>query len=222
MSNWSTRVKARMKELEITQDVLAGKMGVTRGAITHYLAGRRQPPLKQFQKLAAILKCDPAWLQYGTQVSGSENQLGNPVIKENESSAKNPLPILSWEQTAEFADSSKLGRLEINEFVAHFFTDKSRWYGLRVNGDSMTASSSHSKCFHEGDIVIIDPDKTAVHGSYVIAVLPRSKEATFKQYVVDGGLKYLKPLNSQYPITQIDESTHFCGVVVGQMKLLAD
>jgi transcriptional regulator with XRE-family HTH domain len=54
MNTWATRIKSRMKELGLTQEVLAEKMGITRGAITHYLAGRREPPLRQFQKLATI------------------------------------------------------------------------------------------------------------------------------------------------------------------------
>lgn len=74
------------------------------------------------------------------------------------------------------------------------------------------------KSFYEGDTIIVDPEKTAEDGKYVIALLPKSKEATFKQYVIDGGIRYLKPLNPQYPITQIDDSTHICGVVVAQIK----
>lgn len=45
-------------------------------------------------------------------------------------------------------------------------------------------------------------------------MLPRAKEATFKQYVVDAGIGYLKPLNPQYPMVQINDATHVCGVIV--------
>jgi len=49
--------------------------------------------------------------------------------------------------------------------------------------------------------------------------LPQSKEATFKQYVLDGDIRYLKPLNPQYPLVEIDDSTHVCGVIVGHLNL---
>jgi SOS-response transcriptional repressor LexA len=89
-----------------------------------------------------------------------------------------------------------------------------------VQGDAMTAPSGNSKSFHEGDLIIVDPDKIAAHNNYVIAIPPRAKEATFKQYVVDGGVSYLKPLNPQYPMIQINDATHVCGVVVNCLGII--
>lgn len=68
-------------------------------------------------------------------------------------------------------------------------------------------------------MLIINPDKEPTHGDFVIAILPKSKEATFKQYVEDGGIRYLKPLNPQYPLTQLDKGTSICGVVVSCLSL---
>jgi len=207
-SSWVNRVKSRMKELNMTQEDLAKKMGLTRGAITHYLAGRRVPPLQQFHKLAVVLKTSPAWLQFG--ISDISKKVSDKIPKAKEQLNMAQIPILSWEQAAE---CTKIQSDEIKEFVPNFYTDKLRWYGLRVKGDSMSSPLGHQKSFHEGDIIIIDPEKNAAHGDYVIALLPRSKEVTFKQYVIDGGVRYLKPLNPQYPTTQINDSTHICGVV---------
>lgn len=219
MSSWTTRIKSRMKELGMTQETLAQKMGVTRGAVTHYLAGRRVPPLRQFQKLAAILKADPAWLQFGTPNESKHNSKNVTSKKEKSEPTQSRLPVLSWEQVSEFMGTTKITRDEINEYLSDFYTDKSHWYALRIKGDAMTAPLGNSRSFHEGDIIIVDPEKNATHGNFVIAILPYSKEATFKQYVVDGGVRYLKPLNPQYPITQINESTHIYGVVVKCVSL---
>ena len=218
MTTWTSRVKSRMKELGMTQEVLANKMGITRGAITHYLAGRRVPPLRQCQKLAAVLKADPAWLQFGTT---SEN-IASPKKhseKQDKIATKHPIRILTWEQAAEFIDVSKMKQEEIKESIPHFCTDKQRWYALRIKGDSMTTALGNSRSFREGDIIIVDPNREAAHRDFVVALLQRSKEATFKQYVSDGGIRYLKPLNTQYPIAQIDKGTHISGVVVGCLVL---
>jgi SOS-response transcriptional repressor LexA len=214
MATWSKRIKSRMKELGMTQDVLANKMGITRGAITHYLAGRRQPPLHQFQKLAAILKIDPAWLQYGLEAKTKDIKRTTAPKGEKIEAAKFSIPILSWEQAAEFTSVLKIAQNEITEFVPNFYIDKANWYALRIKGDSMVAPQGGTKSFNERDIIIVDPDRIAAHGNYVISILPRSKEATFKQFVIDGGIRYLKPLNPQYPLVQIDESMHICGVVI--------
>jgi len=208
MHNWSTRLKERMKALKMTQEILASKMGITRGAITHYLSERRTPSLLQFKKLSAVLKTNPAWLQYGlstTQEPKSKNKKSEPI--------RYPLPILPWNTITDFIDTRKRNT-EIAEWVPHFFTDQPHWYALRVIGDAMKAPSGNSKSFHEGDLIIVDPDKTAANGSYVVAMLPRAKEATFKQYVFDAGIGYLKPLNPQYPMVQINDTTHVCGVIV--------
>lgn len=202
MSTWADRIKSRMKELGLTQEELASKLGITRGAVTHYLAGRRVPPLRQFHSLAAVLKTDPAWLQFGKSNEGLKSTI-----------AYRPIPILSWEQATQQTNPSKLKPEDIKEFIPHFFTDQLRWYALRVKGDSMVAMSG-KKSFNEGDIIIVDPDKTAKHGDFIIAVLPRAKEVTFKQYVIDGGIEYLKPLNTQYPLVQISKGTSICGVVI--------
>lgn len=209
MNSWSSRIKERMEALNMTSDMVARKMGITRGAVAHYLVGRRVPPLKQFKKLAAILKADPAWLQFGTDI------ITEPVkeIIVNKEPTQYPLPILSWDQLTDFADIDKL-KNKAADFVPHLFTDQPRWYALRVRGDSMTAPTGHGHSFKESDILIIDPDKTPIHGSFVIALLPRAREATFKQYVKDGGFTYLKPLNPQYPTIEIEESTHMCGIII--------
>lgn len=198
-----------MKALGMTQEELAGKMGITRGAVTHYLAGRRQPPLQQFQKIAAILKVSPAWLQFG--VTTAKN---HPAQAKKEKNSQKKLPILSWEDVTTFSHADQ----SVEEFIPNFYTDQSSWYGLRVNSDAMVSPQDQNKSFHIGDILVIDPSKTATHGQFVIALLPKAKEAVFKQYVLDGGICYLKPLNPQYPMLQMDESTHICGVVVGRLN----
>ena len=75
-------------------------------------------------------------------------------------------------------------------------------YALRIKGDAMTANVSLARSFYEGDVIIVDPKMPAKHGSYVIALLPHAKEVTFKQYVIDSGVRYLKPLNPQYPMVE--------------------
>jgi SOS-response transcriptional repressor LexA len=53
--------------------------------------------------------------------------------------------------------------------------------------------------FPEGSIVVVEPELSPLTGDYVIA-LNDSNQTTFKQFVVDAGETYLKPLNARYPI----------------------
>ncbi len=213
MSDWTLRIKSRMKELDMTQEMLASKMSITRGAITHYLSGRRVPPLKQFQKLAAILKVDPAWLQYGT--TNSKETVKNDNKKEK-SERTYPIPLLAWDQVADFIK----GKIPVNqkqEFVSHFFIDNLNCFALKVKGDAMTTPGS-GKSFYEEEIIIIDSSQVAAHGDYIIALLPHTKELTFKQYVIDGGVSYLKPLNPQYPLSTIEKGTKIIGIIKNKIS----
>jgi SOS-response transcriptional repressor LexA len=210
MNTWADRIRSRMKELGLTQEELADKLGITRGAVTHYLAGRRVPPLSKFNEIAKVLKSDAAWLQFGTVV------VSQPSIKTSnnatQTTAYRSIPILSWEQAAKNPQVRNLKQEDIKETIPHIFTDQLQWYALHVKGDSMVASSG-SKSFHEGDIIIVDPIKEPKHGDFVIAVLPKAKEATFKQFVLDNGKLYLKPLNIQYPLLEITNKGCICGIV---------
>lgn len=211
---WLKRIKSQMKNLGMTQEMLAKKMGITRGAITHYLAGRRVPPLKQFQKLADILNTDAAWLQFG---SAHETR---PIKEEALIIKHSPIPLLSWEQVAKLRDIEKIKKDDILEWIPHFYTDKMPRFGLRIIGDAMISAAGEKKSFHPGDIIIIDPETKVQAGSFVIALLPRAKEATFKQYIIDGGVHYLRPLNLQYPIIKIDNKTKIIGVVVSLFSVI--
>ena len=71
METWQDRVRSVMKEQGITQDALTYVLGVsTRGAVGHYLSGRREPSAAQLQSLAKFLKVNLNWLLTG---EGSRN-----------------------------------------------------------------------------------------------------------------------------------------------------
>lgn len=214
MSNWTMRIKTRMKELEMTQETLANKMGITRGAVTHYLSGRRVPPLKQFHKLATVLKVDPAWLQFGTTDAKSASKIDTKINVER----AHQIPLLSWEEVANFVKGKEPANNK-QEYVPHIFGDNENWFALKVKGDSMSSPVSHNKNFHEGEIIIVAPEKIASNGDFVLALLPQAKEVTFKQYIVDGGIEYLKPINPQYPIVELDKKVRIYGIVIGRVNL---
>lgn len=207
LNGWQERVKERLKDLGMTQDALASKIGVTRSAITHYLAGRRVPSLSQFEKLAKVLETSPGWLQYGPYIEVPTEKIKKLL------SSLHPVPILSWEQVVEFEDITELNPDEVKEWVPNYYVQATNSYALRIKGDAMTSSTGQSKSFHEDDIIVVDYGVPAKPGDFVIALLPDAKEATFKQYVVDAGIQYLKPLNPQYPTIQIDDRIHLHAVL---------
>ncbi|MBY8151717.1 LexA family transcriptional regulator [Vibrio fluvialis] len=126
---------------------------------------------------------------------------------------KGRIPLINWVQAGDWT--------EIAEGFA--FEDAEEWrevtgkahegcFALRVKGDSME-NPSGKKSIPEGAVIVVDPDAPYSSGSLVVARLDDSREATFKQLVLDGEQKYLKPLNPQYPAIPINGNCSIIGVV---------
>jgi len=88
-------------------------------------------------------------------------------------------------------------------------------FALRVQGDSMTCPYPSSRSYPDGSIIFVDPDAAISNGDRIVAKLTDLNEATFKVYVEESGLKFLKPLNPQYPNININGNCHIVGKVIG-------
>lgn len=88
-----------------------------------------------------------------------------------------------------------------------------RAFFLRVDGDSMEPT------FELGDLILVDPDKAALAGDFVVAKDTGTQEATFKKLTYDGGRYFLKPENRQYQAIEIDDpAIRIIGRVVRHVK----
>lgn len=84
-------------------------------------------------------------------------------------------------------------------------------FAVEVHGDSMVNPNGWPS-FPPGTLIVVEPDLPARDGDFVIAA-DREGRPTFKQLVIDGGRRYLKPLNPRFPIIEIGPDTQIVGVV---------
>jgi SOS-response transcriptional repressor LexA len=126
-------------------------------------------------------------------------------------------PIIAWSQVpTDHATSLEQQRVRF-EGLLPCPVPCSQWtYVLRVKGASMEPK------FGKGDLIFVDPEVPPESGKYVIVRLARSDEADFKQLIIEGGRHYLKALDPAWPdrITEMDEATQVCGVVVFKGEML--
>jgi SOS-response transcriptional repressor LexA len=124
----------------------------------------------------------------------------------------NMVPLISWVQAGGWeyaADPFQPG--DADRWLDTTATKSKNAFALTVHGDSMEPE------FTEGDIIIVDPEREPVSGSYIIA--KNGAEATFKQFVMDGQSVLLKPLNGRYPIRDMTGiEFRVVGVVVEKRK----
>lgn len=129
-----------------------------------------------------------------------------------------PVPLISFVQAGnwtEISDPYQPGVAE--EWFPCPAKHGPRAYCLVVRGDSMS-NPGNKPSYDQGDIIFVDPDHQPVSGDRVIVRLDDDKEATFKQYIEEGGQKYLKALNPEWKprYIEVNEEADFCGVVIGK------
>jgi SOS-response transcriptional repressor LexA len=203
---FAARIAALASKLTLSQSDIARRLGVKPQSVQQWFAGDTVPRTQRLEALAGLLKTSVRYLLGGPPDSGE----GNTSFPE---SPVTEIPLISWVQAGQWAcaeDPYPVGAAE--RMIRTFETVGESAFGLRVQGDSMEPT------FPAGCIIIVDPSRDARNGSYVVVRLDDSTEATFKQLIFDGPVRYLKPLNPRYPIMQINSDTTVCGVVVGLQR----
>lgn len=126
------------------------------------------------------------------------------------------IPLISWVQAGDWTTIvDNLAPGDAEEWLPCPVKHSERTFVLRVRGESMC--NPHGRpSFQDGDLIFVDPERNAEHGSLVVVRLDDAKEATFKKLVVEGDRKYLRALNPAWPeqIISINGNATICGVVI--------
>jgi len=195
------RLKQAREKTGLSQRGLAKRSGLSQQLISKLENGLVESTTEVF-RFAEVLGINPRWLATGKGGPQSDfNVADGPSIKAY-------VPLISWVAAGnwrEVVDPYPPGDGEALVPVTCRVGNNA--YALRVQGDSM------EPVFPNGSIIIVDPAAESRHGSYVVVRLDHAEQATFKQLIMDGGARYLKPLNPRYPIMEIRESATVCGVV---------
>ncbi|UZE08210.1 LexA family protein [Pseudomonas corrugata] len=209
MDKWIELVKAKMKELRVTQVVLAERLGMSQGGVGHWLTKRRQPSVEdmnrvlqelgmEFLEVAMVIREPDTSTEEGMTLA----QKYNPYFR---------YPVSDWHDVGEIreidTDRYSQARFELTDYHA-----QGDAFWLVVMGDAMTAPAGLS--IPEGMSILVDPAIEAVPGKLVVAQLPGSSDATFRKLIEESGQQYLVPLNPTYPKNLYTEQCRIIGVVV--------
>lgn len=167
---WFERAAALAKAQEVTHDDIADALGVTRGAVGHWLNGRREPDFADLRKMARLLKTtigdlmgDPAVGDSASSGSDASDFVAVPPSKPTE------LAYVSRVVGAHLSAGSGEVLWDVDEVEnSHSFrVDYMQSKGLRperckvwtVRGDSMEPR------YRSGDIVLINmAEREPMHG----------------------------------------------------------
>ncbi|EKO3894352.1 helix-turn-helix domain-containing protein [Vibrio metschnikovii] len=218
--NWTDLVKSRMKQIGITQDGLAERMGVSQASVTRYLNKKREPDIETIAEMMRHVGLDKMLLSSDGLVEYPDHLIENVSKIDIQPRYQGKHPLLSSVQAGSWAEACEPYQVEeVSEWyeTAEKVIGKGFW--LRVVGDSMTSPTGVS--FPEGTMILVDTGRDHENKSLVVAKLTDVNEATFKRFVVDAGMHYLMPLNPTYKPIAINGNCKIIGVVIdAKLKLL--
>ncbi|MFH8134843.1 helix-turn-helix domain-containing protein [Pantoea osteomyelitidis] len=197
------RIRARRKELKLTQKALAAKVGVSHVAVSQWEKDETVPRGENLLRVSEALGCAPAWIVDG---EGEIFNFASPPA--NFCS----VPVIPYAQAAHWTADYLLRYPEHDvEFVQSNMDLSASAFALVLQGSAMAPE------FYQGDCVIIEPAIFPLPGDFVAA--KNGDEAVFMKYrprgVINGeNLFELVPLNEDYPVLR----SHQCPLhIIGTM-----
>src|SRR5690625_2421243 len=193
------------KKEGMNQSDLARALGVLPQDITNWK--KRDLPSDRYLDMAQALKRSVDELlgfEPKRDTSAEANTAPGPRMQGH-------VPLISWVQAGDWyeaIDNFQPGDAE--EWLACPRRHGPHTFALRVRGVSMEPK------YRDGAIIYVDPDRTADHLSNVVVRIEGEAEVTFKQLVIEGNKKFLRPLNPDWPgpkLIEIDGHAVICGVV---------
>lgn len=201
MKTLAERLKFARENLSLSQQEVAKLAGISQPTYFKIENGLTLKP-RNILDIAKALKVRADWL-----ATGQGQMTAKPTIEALKSKADE---IMGRTNGVEYTQPAHLYPV-INEVQAGHFTELGQdsfdeWrpahhkgsYWLRIKGDSMTPD------FAQGDLILVDKDRIASTGNYVVAQVADDPKATFKKYreCFDDDKPYyqLIAINDFYPI----------------------
>lgn len=214
------------------QSALAPAIGRSKAQVNQWLTGHRSMTEGSARDIERKLRLSPGWMdQY--PATTDKPQRDKPALSEIPRAGTNPVltdspayqvqqgipvaarvPLISWARAGSWTEvDDPLHPGDALEWVPVTGAVSRAAFALRVVGDSMT-NPDDRRSLVDGAVVIIDPEREALHGSIVLAKREGEQSATLKLLWFDGQQPYLKPLNDRYPIQPMPADARIIGVAV--------
>lgn len=218
------------KNRNVTQGAIATELDISQAAVSHYLNGYNPLNARTAAVFAKMLEVpvshfsprlakEIAYTTEAARIGEAASTEDSNIKLTAQPSMSYRYPVISWVAAGDWAEAVEpfppgfSDRYEVSDYEA-----KGAAFWLEVKGDSMTAPSGTS--IPEGMMILVDTDADASSGKLVVAKLTDSNEATFKKLIEDAGRRFLKPLNPEYPMLQVNGNCKIIGVVVRAMLRL--
>ncbi len=211
-------IRRRRQGLSISQIQFSDLTGYDgQSSISRIERGEQDIPADKLERIATVLGCRVAelWMEAEGEHVEAPAMLS---VREARETYGHRVPIVSWVQAgipdeiiAAYSKDDPAGWVRTSVRVGR------KAFALEVEGDSMTNPRGNPS-FPHGSRIIVDPDREAVSGAFVVVRIDDVAAATFKKLVFDGREALLVPLNPQFPTRPMSEDSVIVGTVVARAE----
>ncbi|KAA5974393.1 MULTISPECIES: LexA family transcriptional regulator [unclassified Pantoea] len=213
---WNEVAKVRMKDLGMTQEKLSEHLGITPGAVSHWLNARRSPELEVIARILHILDIDEFKVDKNGSIFTSEDFNNSSCATKK----INCYPLLSKELIINYVDD--LGSNEADNFANEWIESgavilgKGFWY--KVEGDAMLSPTGFS--VPSGSLVLFDMGRVPQEEDLILVMSKNNSELSFKKIQSDGHRRLLVPMNPRWPVDVITDEHKILAIAVeSKLKL---
>ena len=204
-------IKNARKAKKLSQEQLANQVDYDTGNLSRLERGLQSTTPEKLKRIMEVLGIRLAQIGEGTDPT-QDTGMSNVQMALQPSRGPKEYPLISWVIAGEWAEScDNFNPGDAETWIASVENAGANGFWLEVRGDSMTCSGNPS--FPEGSRILVQPEADLVSGKYYVVKLENG-ESTFKQYIEDSGLRYLRPLNPSYRTIQIDGDCKVIGRVI--------
>jgi SOS-response transcriptional repressor LexA len=197
-------IRNARKAKKLSLEELAHQVDSDSGNLSRLERGLQSTTPEKLKQIMSIL---------GIKLSPQDAGMSNVQMALQPSRASKEYPLISWVIAGEWAEScDNFHPGDADEWISSTENAGEHGFWLTVRGDSMTCAGNPS--FPEGSRILVMPEADLISGKYYVVKMLDSGESTFKQYIEDAGLKYLRPLNTAYRTIQINGECKFIGRVI--------
>lgn len=197
MTTLAERLKFARNQAKLSQSKIADIVGISQPTYQALESGKVQKT-SYMMEIASALKVAPQWLATGQGEMINETQCNHNNIQ---TMAKNNIRLAPVVNTIQADNFTNIGDDVFDDYSSYFgdYGDDAV-YWLRISGNSMLPD------FQDGEFVLINTDRQAVVGNYVVAIKDGETKAIFAKYRPKGddnnGVVYfhLIPSNDDFPI----------------------
>jgi SOS-response transcriptional repressor LexA len=164
---------------------------------------------KTARSIEAVMKRPAGWMDLDHSSSPSSTNTDPGVGRTRR------VPVIRWDQVRRRGGMESILDDPMEDTVVIFASDSVGVgaFGLRVRGDSMVDTATGTG-YPDGAIIVVDPTAETQPGDAVVVLLATAADAVFKILEFDGQQRFLKPLNTRYPIAPLPEDAQIIGRVV--------